>query len=76
MTKPDDVCAKDCPDRAAGCHATCDKYLEFYRLSAEERSLQQQDQLAEGVLCRRYITTSNRFHRNIRPIKIKDRFGT
>lgn len=29
MTKPQIPCVRDCPERSAECHATCEKYAEY-----------------------------------------------
>lgn len=33
----DNPCEKDCPDRNAECHATCEKYAEFAARCEKER---------------------------------------
>ena len=39
-------CAKDCPDRKQGCHAKCEKYLEYYQHNREKNKKAQAEVIA------------------------------
>lgn len=54
---------KDCPDRTVGCHATCEKYLDFAAERERIRTEKWLDSQNETIPNQKKIKNINRKHR-------------
>lgn len=61
-------CTRDCPDRSAGCHGKCARYLEFRRKCDEIRTLKSRDK-AQDLLAAGAQSRKDRYRRSYRNIK-------
>ena len=66
-------CAKDCADRSATCHATCEKYLEWVEIHKQELAERDKQQELKNNY-HDYARQRNKRLRKIRRYKGDGRF--
>ena len=64
---------KNCPERYVGCHAECEKYLEFYQSMRQLNAATQERKKADNALKDMTVKRANRIARHLRKdIKLDD----
>lgn len=61
MMTPGCPCRRDCPDREAGCHATCERYAEWTEKRAKELEEIQRRRNAEQILLSPFMKRKTRY---------------
>ena len=56
MTKPQIPCVRDCPERSAECHATCEKYAEYRKAMDAYRDSEHEARKKDFVPRKKYTS--------------------
>ena len=69
-------CTKNCKNRSADCHSTCDRYREFFQHNRKQNEKDLQGRRAAQALSEMSSKRAARMQRHVkRDIKIEDVWG-